>query len=58
MDNLTRDDLANLIAFVNRAQITGQEAETAATLKQKLSLRIKALDDEAAKAAIVDGEGQ
>ena len=33
---LTTEDVNNLLAFINRAQITGQEAEVAVALKQKL----------------------
>lgn len=37
MNNLTNEDLNNLIAFINRAQITGIEAEVALNLKNKLN---------------------
>lgn len=36
--DLTQEEISNLMAFINRASITGAEAEVAVALKQKLLL--------------------
>lgn len=40
MENLTNEDIKNLIAFINRSQITGLESDVATSLKIKLSKMI------------------
>lgn len=36
MDELTPQDCRNIVALINRAQVTGGEVEEVATLKRKL----------------------
>lgn len=40
MDQLTNEDLQNMIAFGNRAQMQGKEADTWFFLKQKLGTEL------------------
>ena len=43
MNELTREDIQNLLAFVGRASVQGQEQEVAVMLKMKLSKMIQAM---------------
>jgi len=45
----TKEELTNLLAIINRSQITGQEAVIVATLQQKISNLLKDDGKEAGK---------
>lgn len=53
---LSNHDLANLIAFGNRASMSGAEADTWVELKTRLITALAAADEEAAKPLIETGE--
>lgn len=48
--NFTREELSNLLVFLNRVQLSGQEAETLVMLKIKLSRAPEPQEPSAAEA--------